>query len=95
MPTRRRERNQQLFRGVNERIRDLSVGFERLTAEGIDFLCECADQSCTDRITLTLAEYERIPRTGDYFLVKAVHEQSEFKAPDVHFRALPCKLDLI
>ena len=74
MPTRKRERNQQLFRQVNERIRDANASFE-LTTEQLEFLCECGDPYCTEQVTLTVVAYERIPRIGGSFLVKPGHER--------------------
>lgn len=64
-----------LFREVNERIEDLVRG----TRSGLEirpeqFLCECQDGQCTDRISLTLAEYAEIARDGDVFIVAHGHE---------------------
>ena len=50
--------NEILFRDVNERINDLQA--DRWNAEMIDFMCECADQSCTMVIRLEPAEYEQL-----------------------------------
>jgi hypothetical protein len=66
MPTRRRERNQQLFRQVNERIREVGAGFDVTLPDGLDFICECGEASCADILQLTLQEYEQLPRTGPY-----------------------------
>lgn len=77
MPERRRQRNQELFRAVNERIREVGNDFDLSALEALEFLCECADACCMELLTLTLDEYERVPRTGHSFLVKPGHEQSE------------------
>jgi hypothetical protein len=76
MPTRRRERNQQLFRQVNERIREVGAGFDVTLPDGLDFICECGEASCADILQLTLQEYEQLPRTGPYFIVKPGHHRS-------------------
>lgn len=77
MPTRRRERNQQLFREVNRRISDVNATFDATAADDeLDFVCECADASCTEMVPLSLSEYQRVPRAGNYFLVKVGHQAS-------------------
>jgi hypothetical protein len=64
-------RNESLFREVNERIKQVNVGLA--TAEATDFLCECADGSCTQPISLTLAEYEAVRAEGTHFAVVTGH----------------------
>ena len=44
--------NESLFRGVNERIEELS----RESDAEMDFMCECADPSCYARLTLPLRQ---------------------------------------
>jgi hypothetical protein len=65
-------RNQSLLREVNERIETLS----RTTAGGSafhEFSCECADERCAQRISLTVEEYEYIRRIPTHFIVKPGH----------------------
>ena len=50
-------RNEALFREVNERIAESAQRFE---SQGAEFVCECADQDCTERVEATLDEYERV-----------------------------------
>jgi hypothetical protein len=55
----RMAQNELLFRHVNEQIQALDT---RLGVTGGDlqrFLCECGDAQCTDRVELTVEEYER------------------------------------
>jgi hypothetical protein len=67
--------NEVLFREVNERIEEL--GRRTGTAEGgLDFVCECADESCTERITLTPPEYEEVRADPRQFAVLPGHEVS-------------------
>jgi hypothetical protein len=47
MPGDPRERNEALFREVNERIEDVSTMLER--DEEMQFLCECDDPDCSRR----------------------------------------------
>lgn len=66
--------NEVLFREVNERLEEL--GRRTGTAEdGVDFVCECADETCVQRIRLTLPEYERLRSDPRQFAVRPGHEQ--------------------
>ncbi len=53
----RAARNEALFREVNERVEDLHDSLA--SGSSADFVCECADDTCTQRITLPIATYER------------------------------------
>jgi hypothetical protein len=43
----------------------------------IDLACECMDESCTKRVTMTLAEYERIRSDSNRFLVLRGHDVAD------------------
>ena len=58
----RRALNEALFRDVNERIAESAENFE---ADKTEFVCECADSSCTERVPATLAEYEKVREEVD------------------------------
>jgi hypothetical protein len=64
-------RNEALFREVNERIAETA---ERFDADEARFLCECAEPTCTERLDVTLVEYERIRKDGATFLLVPGHE---------------------
>jgi hypothetical protein len=64
----RAAQNQALFREVNERIESLSDAFSVEAPIG-DFVCECADEGCSERIGVALAEYEGVRADGNRFLV--------------------------
>jgi hypothetical protein len=49
--------NEVLFREMNERIEE-RIRPSNAGEEGFEIICECADLDCTERITLTTAEYE-------------------------------------
>ncbi len=49
-------RTHALFRHVNDRIRELASSDAWI--ERFCFMCECADDSCTAALELTLAEYD-------------------------------------
>jgi hypothetical protein len=62
--------NEDLFRHVNERIAELT---DKWGGE-LDLVCECADPECTQRIVLTVDEYERVRQDPHHFAVLPGHE---------------------
>lgn len=68
-------RNEALFREVNERLEELGRR-TGTTDGGLDFVCECADESCTERIHLSLPEYEELRSDPTHFAVLPGHEVS-------------------
>jgi hypothetical protein len=66
----RRALNEALFRDVNERIAETA---ERFDAEKTEFVCECSDPSCTERVPATLAEYEGVRKKSTTFLLAPGH----------------------
>lgn len=64
-------KNESFFRQVNEKIREVA---ERLQGEQqYEFLCECADPSCTERIELTRDEYETVREKPTRFVLARGH----------------------
>jgi hypothetical protein len=57
-------RTESLFRDVNERIAESAARFD---ADSAEFVCECSDQTCTDRVEATLDEYQEVRATGTRF----------------------------
>jgi hypothetical protein len=51
--------NQSIFRSVNERVEELNRAMP-VDDPLREFICECAGQSCFDRIELSFAEYEQL-----------------------------------
>src|SRR3954447_15028252 len=70
----RAARNQSLFREVNERIEGLNEGFGVILPLG-EWVCECADETCVERMELTVAAYQAIRRHPERFPVLPGHEQ--------------------
>ena len=62
-------RNEALFREVNERVKDLTP-----SEGGVEFICECGDEQCIDRVRLSADEYERVRSDPVEFFVKPGHE---------------------
>jgi hypothetical protein len=71
-------RNEALFREVNERLKELGEGFSLVTEEA-EFVCECGDSTCVERIRMSLADYEEIRRVPTWFAVLSGHELLEFE----------------
>jgi hypothetical protein len=69
----RAAQNQSLFREINERIESLNESFSHLEPMG-DWICECADDTCTEHMKMTLGEYEAIRQDGNRFPVLPGHE---------------------
>jgi hypothetical protein len=75
-PEERIARTESLFRDVNERIAESAHRFDSDTA---DFVCECADQTCTERVEATLQEYELARSEGTRFLLRPGHEDERIE----------------
>ena len=72
----KRARTEALFRDVNERIAESARRFE---ANSTQFVCECADPHCTDRVEATLDEYERVRSDGTTFMLTPGHEEADIE----------------
>jgi hypothetical protein len=68
-----RERNEALFREVNERIEEVGTTLAPDDAP-MEFLCECDDPDCVEKVSATRAEYETIRAAATQFLVLPGHE---------------------
>jgi hypothetical protein len=76
---RRLAMNEALFRDVNERIREISDTFGQRDAT-YDFLCECSDPECAERVVLTAAEYEHVRADSTRFVVAKGHAMPEIES---------------
>ena len=79
MEERRQERaarNESLFREVNERI-DAATQISPMFTE---FMCECADDSCFEHVSLTSEEYSSVRGMGPvYFILRPGHEVADIE----------------
>jgi hypothetical protein len=64
-------RTETVFRHVNERIAETA---ERFGSGESEFVCECADADCQDRLEVPLDEYEEVRTEATHFLVAEGHE---------------------
>ena len=69
-------RNQALFREVNERLEGLNRTMSELIPIS-DFICECANPECFERIGLTIPEYEELRAEPTHFAVRHGHVYPE------------------
>jgi hypothetical protein len=65
-------KNEDFFREVNERINEKAESHGR-DFHRYEFFCECSDGSCTERVVMTLREYEHVRAEPTRFVVKANH----------------------
>jgi hypothetical protein len=65
--------NENAFRRVNERVEDLASDDE----DRLDFVCECSDIACTERVRLSVAAYEDVRAAPNRFVVRSGHERPE------------------
>jgi hypothetical protein len=72
-PTERAARSQVLFRAVNERIAELTVGHLPIVEMSL-FICECSDEGCAESLEVTPDEYEAVRGNGARFVVVAGHQ---------------------
>jgi hypothetical protein len=68
MSSERAARNQSLYREVNERVKAINEAFDGLLPLG-DWICECAKEDCSERLSLTHGEYEYLRADGARFAV--------------------------
>ena len=71
-------KNEVVFREVNERLRELGETFS-LVSEPAEFVCECGNSGCTERVQMPLSEYERVRSDPKWFLVVNGHEEPEYE----------------
>jgi hypothetical protein len=67
-------RTEAVFREVNEAIARTA---ERFDDGDADFVCECGDPDCAERVVATLDDYEAVRADGAQFLVANGHEIDE------------------
>jgi hypothetical protein len=65
-------RNESAFRHINER---LNAGLRQIphNPELLEFICECGNPTCEQRVRLSLAEYEHVRADSRHFAVAPGH----------------------
>ena len=75
--------NEALFREVNERVAEVATQFievDGTQGEEVEFTCECGRRDCTERIAMTVAEYQAIRAESTRFAVVPGHELPEVES---------------
>lgn len=78
-PDRRLALNQTIFREVNERVAEVAHGLVADEPVRYAFFCECSDASCTERLELTLGEYESLRATPTWFAIVPGHDYPQIE----------------
>jgi hypothetical protein len=68
--------NEDLFRQINEKVEDVAAAHG---SDSHEFLCECSDPGCSERVRVTLAEYRRVREDGARFIVVKGHVVNEIE----------------
>jgi hypothetical protein len=71
----RAAKNQNLFRYVNERVESIAKSYN--LGDPLEFVCECADLGCSERLQLRLREYEAVREYPTHFVIAEGHEIPE------------------
>jgi hypothetical protein len=71
--------NQALFRDVNERLNAAKMS-RSIWVTTSEWVCECAEETCTERIQMTPEEYEQLRQDSTHF---AVAPDDNHVVPDV------------
>jgi len=64
--------NEKLFREVNERVADMQATFSGPDPE---WVCECGDETCFDKVSVPIDDYQQIRAHDDWFLIRPGHEK--------------------
>ena len=70
----RAARTEGLFRLVNDHI---AAAAEGLIVDEAEFVCECADATCVEKVEAPIEEYEEVRTDPKLFLVKPGHVDVE------------------
>lgn len=77
---RRLARNEAAFRDVNENIQRVAEQLEHDREHHLyEYLCECANAGCDERIQLTISEYEAVRERPTWFALVDGHELPEIE----------------
>ncbi|MGI9113161.1 MAG: hypothetical protein ACR2GT_13365 [Gaiellaceae bacterium] len=71
-------RNETLFRELNERINEVA-GTLGADDHRYEFVCECSDSHCTERLVLDRREYEYVRSDGTRFVLAHGHVTAEIE----------------
>ena len=70
--------NEHSFREVNQRVNEVAESHGS-DSHRYEFVCECSDNLCAERVVMTLLEYEQIRAEPTRFVVKKNHVIAEIE----------------
>jgi hypothetical protein len=70
------QRNNEVFREMNERIRDAATKHDH-EIEQIPFLCECPVEDCVEIVRLTEEQYAAVRADPTHYMTAVGHEGAE------------------
>jgi hypothetical protein len=71
-PDERKGENEALFRELNERLERQAVE-KQAAGDSFEIVCECSLETCTQRLSVTFADYELVREDGTRFIVATGH----------------------
>jgi hypothetical protein len=78
-----RAENELIFKKRNDsiknRVKELQSSYAETADIPLQFMCECANEDCTEPITMTVAEYEVARLNNREFIIKPGHEQTDIE----------------
>ena len=67
------EENEKLFREVNERVAQMQTAYAQ--DPDPEWVCECGDETCFEKIVVALDEYREVRGHDNWFVIKPGHEK--------------------
>jgi hypothetical protein len=67
------EENERLFREVNERVEEVQAEFQ--SGPEPEWVCECGDETCFEKLIVPLGDYHEVRSHDNWFLIKPDHEK--------------------
>lgn len=74
---RKLSRNEAAFRAFNEGVREVE---ERLGDPVGEFVCECSDDSCEERVRMPLDQYQQVRTSAIRFVIRKGHEVASLES---------------
>ena|ERR1700722_11740323 len=71
-PDERKGENEAFFRELNERLEHQAAA-KRAANDGFEIVCECSLETCTQRLTVTFADYESVRADTTHFILASGH----------------------
>lgn len=79
---RRQTENEAMFRQANEKVQKKlkkMLPEDEYASLELYFYCECADETCAERIVMTPERYQVLHKKRDYFIIRPGHQRSQIE----------------